>query len=250
MIFPQKWCLLAFEKHSLDTFGRLEVRIHCPPQALRKADMRGYSKNLAAAALALLLGATAAAARNPQEKETQTRGTQSKDTQQSQDTQQKPAQDKDTQQPQQAQDKSSGPAPWYSPSRYNPAKLFKHYKSANDQLASDAHLEDNLSKQLRIQGILGADRELQDVCSDFKDLPNCVAVLRLSVGIPVEFTCLKWNVTGVKPKNAADSCAGPAGGKAMLVDRALDLLKPNLDVRAQAREALRKAHDDIKDASS
>jgi hypothetical protein len=143
-----------------------------------------------------------------------------------------------------------GSPPWYSPSRYNPLKLFKHYKSANDQLASDGHLEDKLTKQLRIQGILAADRELQDVCSEFKDLPNCIAVLRLSVSVPVEFGCLKWNATGVKPKTAADSCAGPTGGKAMPLDRALDLLKPKLDVKTEASNALKKARDDIKDASS
>ena len=107
-----------------------------------------------------------------------------------------------------------------------------------------------VQKQLRIQGILGTDRELQDVCSNFKDLPNCIAVLRLSISLPVEFTCLKWNVTGMKPKAAADSCVGPAGGKAMPVDRALDLLKPKLNGRAEAQTALKRAHDDIKDASS
>ena len=149
---------------------------------------------------------------------------------------------------QETQDKSSGnSAPWY---KSNPLKLIKHYKSANDQLASDGHLEDKLSKQLRIQGLLGENEELQVVCSDFRDLANCIGVVRLSHSLPVEFTCLKWNVTGVKPKSVADSCAGPAGGKAMPLDRALDLLKPNLDVRAQARNALKKAHDDIKDASS
>lgn len=152
---------------------------------------------------------------------------------------------------QDTQGKSGGGSPpWYSPSRYNPLKLFKHYKSANDQLASDGHLEDKLTRQLRIQGILAADRELQDVCSEFKDLPNCIAVLRLSVAVPVEFTCLKWNVTGVRPKAAPDSCAGPTGGKAMPLDRALDLLKPNRDVKTEASNALKKARDDVKDASS
>jgi hypothetical protein len=195
--------------------------------------MRGYL-NLAAAAVMLVLFATAVPAQDPQEK----------------DKQEKDAQGKSAQQPEQdTQDKSGAKSdPWYN--KVNPAKLFKHYKSANDQLASDGHLEDKLSKQLRIQGVLGADRELQDVCSDFKDLPNCVAVLRLSVSLPVEFTCLKWNVTGVKPKSAADSCAGPAGGKGMPLDRALDLLKPKLDVKKESSDALKKAHDDIKDASS
>jgi hypothetical protein len=186
--------------------------------------MRGYRKFLAAVAPLLVLGATLVTA---------------------QDTPEKSAPEKNT------QGKSSGSStPWYNPARYNPLKLFKHYKSANDQLASDGHLEDKLSKQLRIQGILPQDRELQDVCSNFKDLPNCIAVLRLSVSLPVEFTCLKWNVTGVRPKAAPDSCAGPPGGKGVPLDRALDLLKPKLDVRTEAQNALKKAHDDIKDASS
>jgi len=194
--------------------------------------MRGYLIYLAAAGILFVSSATTARAQDPQEK-----------TSQEKDKQEQGTQEKDT--PDKSSEKSD---PWYN--KMNPAKLFKHYKSANDQLASDGHLEDKLSKQLRIQGVLGADRELQDVCSDFKDLPNCVAVLRMSVSLPVEFTCLKWNVTGVKPKNAADSCAGPAGGKAMSLDRALDLLKPKLDARTVSQEALRKAHDDIKDASS
>lgn len=196
--------------------------------------MRGHLNHFAAAVVVFMLCATLVRAQDPPEKNKQ----------------EKDAQEKIAQLPEQdTQDKSSEKSdPWYN--KVNPARFFKHYKSANDQLASDGHLEDKLSKQLRIQGVLGADRELQDVCSDFKDLPNCVAVLRLSVSLPVDFTCLKWNVTGVKPKNAADSCAGPAGGRAMPLDRALDLLKPKLDVKKESSNALRKAHDDIKDASS
>lgn len=195
--------------------------------------MRGELNHLAAAAVMLVLCATAVRAQDPPEK-----------TKPEKDTQEKSA----PQPEQDIQGRSSETDPWYS--KINPVRFFKHYKSANDQLASDGHLEDKLSKQLRIQGVLGADRELQDVCSDFKDLPNCVAVLRLSVSLPVDFTCLKWNVTGVKPKSAADSCAGPARGKAMPLDRALDLLKPKLDVKKESSNALRKAHADIKDASS
>lgn len=194
--------------------------------------MRGHRNHLAAAAVVFALGAAVVTAQDTQEKNTQEK------------TQEK-AQEKST--PEQS---GGNTTPWYSPARYNPIKFFKHFKSANDQLASNGHLEDNLSKQLRIQGILGEDKELQAVCSDFKDLPNCIAVLRLSVSVPVEFTCLKWNVTGVKPKTDSDACAGPTAARAMPLDRALDLLKPKLDARTEAREALKKAHDDIKDASS
>ena len=199
--------------------------------------MSGYLNHLAAAAVLLVLCAAPVRAQSTQDKDPQEKPTQEKDKQD------QSAQDKDT------QDKSGEKSdPWYN--KVNPARFIKHYKSANDQLASNGQLEDNLSKQLRIQGVLGADRELQDVCSAFKDLPNCIAALRLSVSLPVEFACLKWNVTGVKPKDAADSCAGPAGGKGMPLDRALDLLKPKLDVKTESHNALKKAHDDIKDAGS
>ena len=178
--------------------------------------MRAYRITFAIAALGFSLGATCFAAQAPQDK---------------------------------TQDKTGDSPAWYNPKKYNPAKLFNG-KSANDQLASNGHLEDKLSKQLRIQGLLGQNKELQDVCSNFKDLASCVAVLRLTHSLPVEFTCLKWNVTGVKPKGVADSCAGPAGGKGMALDRAVDLLKPDIDSKTEASKALKKAHDDIKDASS
>lgn len=153
---------------------------------------------------------------------------------------------------QDSQDKTGESSPsWYSPSKYNPIKLIKRGpKSANDELASDERLEDKLAKQLRMLGILPAQKELQEVCSDFRDLASCVAVLRLSRSAGVEFSCLKWNLTGVKPKPAADSCAGPAGGKAMPLDKAFALLKADADSRTEAKNALKKAQDDIKDAKS
>ena len=139
--------------------------------------------------------------------------------------------------------------PWYNPKKYNPAKLFKREpKSANDQLASDGDLEVKLTHQLQAQGFLAADKNLQDACSAFKYLDDCVASLRASRTLKIDFSCLKWDVTGVKPKPVSDSCAGPAGGKAMPLHRAIDLLKPDSDAGGEARNALRRAHDDIKDA--
>jgi hypothetical protein len=146
--------------------------------------------------------------------------------------------------------KSSGDSPrWYNPARYNPVKLFKRSpNSANDRLASDGHLEDKLTKQLRVQGILPATTELQEVCSTFRDLAKCVAVMHASRKLHVDFLCLKWDVTGTKPKGVPDGCAGPAGGKAMRFDRAIDLLKPDSDSRMEADNAMKQAHDDIRDA--
>jgi hypothetical protein len=140
--------------------------------------------------------------------------------------------------------------PWYNPKKYNPAKLIKRDpKSANDQLASNGDLEARLTHQLQVQEILPQDKDLQDACSAFRELTVCVASLRVSHNLKIDFSCLKWDVTGVKPKRVADSCAGPAGGKAMGLTRAIDLLKPDSNARAEANNALRRAHDDIKDAT-
>ncbi len=150
-----------------------------------------------------------------------------------------------------AQDTKEAPAtqsdPWYK--RYNPAKLIKRdTKSASERLASDGDLEVKLTHQLQVLGILAKDKNLQDACSDFKQLADCVASLRVSHTLQIDFSCLKWDVTGVKPKPVGDSCAGPSGGKAMSLYRSIDLLKPDANARAEADTALKKAHDDIKDA--
>ena len=145
---------------------------------------------------------------------------------------------------------ASQSAPWYNPKKYNPAKLFKRDpKSANDQLASNGDLEAKLTHQLQVQEILPQDKNLQDACSAFKYLDDCVASLRVGHSLRIDFSCLKWDVTGVKPKPVADACAGPSGGKAMGLARSIDLLKPDSDAKTEAKEALRRARQDIKDAT-
>lgn len=140
--------------------------------------------------------------------------------------------------------------PWYSPKKYNPAKLIKHSsKSANDQLASNGDLEAKLTRQLQVQAILPQDKNLQDACSSFRELTECIASLRVSHTLQIDFSCLKWDVTGVKPKPVSDSCAGPSGGKAMGLTRSIDLLKSDSDAKSQAKDAMRRAREDIKDAS-
>ena len=144
---------------------------------------------------------------------------------------------------------SSSPA-WYSPSRYNPAKLFKRGpKSANDQLASNEDLEIKLTGQLRAHGVLAKNTNLQDVCSDFKTLVGCISTLRASRNVNVDFSCLKWDVTGIKPTPVLDSCAGPSDGKAMSLQNSIALLKPDSDAKGEAANAVKNAEHDIKDAS-
>jgi hypothetical protein len=140
--------------------------------------------------------------------------------------------------------------PWYNPKKYNPVKLIhRGAQSANDQLASNGNLETRLTHQLQVQEILPEGRDLQDACSAFRELADCIGSLRVSHTLQIDFSCLKWDVTGVKPKPVADSCAGPAGGKAMGLYRSIDLLKPDSNAKSEASNALRRARENIKDAS-
>src|SRR5204862_4367324 len=145
--------------------------------------------------------------------------------------------------PSSAQDPKETPAaqpePWYSPKKYNPVKLIKHSsKSANDQLASNGDLEAKLTRQLQVQEILPQDKSLQDACWSFRELTECVASLRVSHTLQIEFPCLKWDVTGAKPKPVSDYCTGPFGGKAMGLTRTIELQKTDTDAKSQARNTL------------
>jgi hypothetical protein len=140
--------------------------------------------------------------------------------------------------------------PWYNPKKYNPLKLVhRGSKSANDQLASNGDLEARLAHQLQLQGTLPQGKDLQDACSTFRELADCIASLRVSHTLQIDFSCLKWDVTGVKPRPVADSCAGPAGRKAMGLYRSIDLLKPDANAKSEASTALRRARENINDAS-
>ncbi len=105
-----------------------------------------------------------------------------------------------------AQDAKSPPAAesprWYNPKRYNPLKLINRGpKSANDQLASNGDLEVKVTHQLQVQGILPQGKDLQDVCSSFKYLDECLASLRVSRTLQIDFAPVPraakpWPFTG------------------------------------------------------
>ncbi len=145
---------------------------------------------------------------------------------------------------------SSSSPRWYNPTRYNPAKLFHRGPTAVEQLASDDELERRLTNQLQAHGVLDKDANLQAICSDFKSLSGCISTVRASRSLKIDFSCLKWDVTGTKPAKVSDSCAGPSDGKAMSLQKSIAVLKPDADARVEATNASNTAQNDIKDANS
>ena len=132
---------------------------------------------------------------------------------------------------------------------YNPIKWIKKGPSptASEQLAANKEEEKKLSLQL--QAVLPPRTSLKDACAGFKTLSDCVASIHVSHNLSIKFNCLKWDVTGAKPAGDVKSCAAPSRDKAMDLYRAISVLKPDANARTEAKNAEKRAREDIKDAS-
>ncbi len=132
---------------------------------------------------------------------------------------------------------------------YNPIKWIKKGPSptASEQLAANKEEEKKLSAQL--QAVLPPRTSLKDACAGFKSLSDCVASLHASHNLQIKFNCLKWDVTGAKPAGDVKSCAAPSKDKAIDLSKAIRELKPDAHSRTEARNAEKRAREDIKDAS-
>jgi hypothetical protein len=132
---------------------------------------------------------------------------------------------------------------------YNPIRWIKKSPSptASDQLAANKEREKKLSLQL--QAALPPRTSLKDACAGFKTLNDCVAALHVSHNLSIKFNCLKWDVTGAKPAGDVKSCAVPTRDKAMDLYKAISVLKPDVNARTEAKNAEKRAREEIKDAS-
>ena len=132
---------------------------------------------------------------------------------------------------------------------YNPIHWLKKGPTASEQLASNNEQSKKLASEL--QAILPGKTKLEDACSSFRQLSECVAALHVSHNLKIKFNCLKWDITGVQPaKGNVSSCGAPESGKALSLSKAIQTLKPDADAKAEAKSAERRAQEDIKDASS
>jgi hypothetical protein len=132
---------------------------------------------------------------------------------------------------------------------YNPLKWIKKAPSptASEQLA--ANKEEDRKLSLELQAVLPPRTSLKDACAGFRNLNDCVAALHVSHNLSIKFNCLKWDVTGAKPAGDVKSCAAPSRDRAMELSKAIRELKPDANSRTEAKNAEKRAHEDIKDAS-
>ena len=130
----------------------------------------------------------------------------------------------------------------------NPAHWIKKSPTATEQLTANQDVNKKLSLQL--QAIVPPRTSLNDACLAFKSLNDCVAALHVSHNLKIKFNCLKWSLTAVQSAGNASACKAPENGKPVNLVKAIHLLKPDADAKAEAKTAERRAQEDIKDASS
>ena len=132
---------------------------------------------------------------------------------------------------------------------YNPIHWIKKGPTASEQLAANSELSKKLASQL--QALLPPRTKLEDACTAFRQLNECVAALHVSHNLKIKFNCVKWDVTGVQPGSGnVTSCSAPEDGKALSLAKAIQTLKPAADAKAEAKNAEKRAQEDIKDAWS
>ena len=133
---------------------------------------------------------------------------------------------------------------------YNPLKWIKRNPgpTANEQLA--ANKEEERKLPLQLQALLPPKITLRDACSGFLSLEDCVAALHVSRNLKLKYNCLKWDITAARPAGDVRSCEAPPRNKPLSLDKAIHILNSDVDARAQAKSAQRRAREDIKDASS
>jgi hypothetical protein len=132
---------------------------------------------------------------------------------------------------------------------YNPIHWIKKGPTASEQLAANSEQSKKLASQL--QALLPPRTKLEDACTAFRQLNECVAALYVSHNLKIKFNCLKWDVTGIQPRSGnVSSCSAPESSKALSLAKAIQMLKPEADAKAEAKNAEKRAQEDINDASS
>ncbi len=131
---------------------------------------------------------------------------------------------------------------------FNPIHWIKKSPTATEQLAANKDQNQKLASQL--QAILPPRTNLNDACLAFKSLNDCVAALHVSHNLKIKFGCLKWGITAVQPSGNVSACKAPENGKPVNLVKAIHLLRPDADAKAEAKAAEKRAQEDIKDASS
>jgi hypothetical protein len=137
---------------------------------------------------------------------------------------------------------------------YNPIKWVKKDKDKDTKSSDigDANTDKNkrLTLHLQQQGVLTAETNVTEKCATFKELGSCVAALHASHSLGLDFDCLKANVTGVLASAENTSCQRAGGDRGATLEKSIHMIRPDADAKGAAKEAEKRAKEDLKQASA
>jgi len=136
-----------------------------------------------------------------------------------------------------------------SPRSYNPTKWFgKKDKTAASTPIDE--LDQKLEPKLRAAQVLAPDAALKDTCKNFVERVDCIAALRATHSLGLDFKCVRASMTGVRTDADASSCRMPADDKPLNLTKTIRFLKSDADAKGAAKEAETSAREDVKNAAS
>ncbi len=139
----------------------------------------------------------------------------------------------------------------HAPHSYNPIKwVEKKPKTGSDWHDANSEPDKKLTAKLQGTGVLAANTNIAEACNTFKALSDCVAALHASHSLALDFNCVKSDMTGVQTSADMSACKEPHGDKGASLSKTIQLLKPDADAKAQAKDAERQANEDLKEAGS
>jgi len=135
------------------------------------------------------------------------------------------------------------------PHSYNPTKWFgkKDTKSVADSVPVE-ELDQKLEPKLRAAQVVAPNATLKNACQNFIERVDCVAALRASHNLGLNFVCVKASMTGVRTDVDASSCRMPSDDKPLNLMKTIRFLKSSADAKNGAKEAEVAAREDIRDA--
>ena len=134
---------------------------------------------------------------------------------------------------------------------YNPLHwIKKDPKKTTDSLDANSGQTKKLDERLKSQGVLAADANVKVVCTDFRELGDCLAALHASHNLGLNFACVRANTTGIKTGVDAAACRMADTDKPLKLAKTIKLLKPDANAKNAAKDAEALAKEDLKETAS
>ncbi len=129
----------------------------------------------------------------------------------------------------------------------NPMKwMKKDSKNSADSPGNRSDAEKKLTPALQAQRVLPTNLTATAACEPFISLDGCLATLRASHNLGLDFLCLRAEVTGVHTTADVSGCKIADGEKAQGLSSAIHQLKPEVNAKQATKDAEQQAKDDLK----